>query len=309
MSHPETGEARPTWQARWFRPVPGQVYALLRVVFGALGLMNLLGTIPVPMFWDLSDGLIPVPGGAFGPREAVLAAGLGSAAGWLLFLGSLAAYLCMAIGLLPNAAVAASFAAVILQTYWNPLPLSSAHQVLIVMLVALMFADCGQYLTVTARRSNQSVPAEDPPIWPLRLIQYQVALIYMNSGVWKYFGAPWREGTAIHYALNANVFHRFPGLTPEWTFALGVAGTYITLLWELLFPLLVFWRRTRAVTLAVGVALHLGVWTTLEVGPFSWMMLASYIAFLEPRRVAALVDRIRGAAPLTPSVGVSRTSR
>jgi len=91
----------------------------------------------------------------------------------------------------------------------------------------------------------------------------------------------------------------------------GVATltTYGTLAFELAFPLLVAWRRTRILTLIAGVGLHLGAWVTLEVGPFSWVMIATYIAFLPPERLATLVDEVwqRKAAryrPSTPSQGL-----
>jgi hypothetical protein len=47
-------------------------------------------------------------------------------------------------------------------------------------------------------------------------------------------------------------------------------------------------RKTRIVALVTGVTMHFGIWATMEVGPFTWVMLASYIAFLDPARVARM---------------------
>jgi Vitamin K-dependent gamma-carboxylase len=117
-----------------------------------------------------------------------------------------------------------------------------------------------------------------------------VALIYLNSGLWKLFGVSWRDGSAIYYATSLNIFHRFPGGIPsiEWPI---VFGTYLTLLWEIGFAIMLFNKVTRRLALAVGILVHIGIWAALEVGLFSWFMLATYIAFVDPKAVSDFVAR------------------
>jgi hypothetical protein len=191
----------------------------------------------------------------------------------------------------------------VLQIYWNPLPLSSAQQVLVVILFCLVWADSGASLSVDAWLARRREPAAGAPndsdneIWPLRLIRIQVAFIYLNSGLWKLFGASWRDGTAIYHSMNLNVFHRVPFAVPpgaEWTLTVA---TYVTLLWELTFCFMLLHRVTRRVALVTGVLLHMGVWATLEVGPFSWLMIASYLAFLDPSVVSRFVATHLRAIP------------
>jgi len=142
------------------------------------------------------------------------------------------------------------------------------------------------------------------------VLQYQVCLIYFSSGVSKFSSELWRDGSAIYYAMSHNVVQRFPvDVLPLPLQGVATLTTYGTLAFELAFPLLVAWRRTRILTLIAGVGLHLGAWVTLEVGPFSWVMIATYIAFLPPERLATLVDEVwqRKAAryrPSTPSQGL-----
>jgi hypothetical protein len=61
-----------------------------------------------------------------------------------------------------------------------------------------------------------------------------------------------------------------------------------TLLFELSFWLLVMFRRTRPLALIAGIGLHVGLYATLELGPFSFLMVASYICYLDPGRTARL---------------------
>jgi hypothetical protein len=217
-------------------------------------------------------------------------AGLGAPLGWTFFFACAAAFTAMTLGVRARVTVVAAFLASLLQTRWNPLPLSLAHQVLVATLFTLMWAESGEVLAVE-RRPRQ---VESCPVWPLRLLQIQVALIYVNSGLWKLLGSAWRDGTAVYYALSSDVFQRFPGGVPPGIFWLSAAATYLTLAWEIAFPVLVIWRPTRRIALVLGVLLHLGTWMTMEIGAFSWMMLATYVAFLDPVWVAAVVGRIDG---------------
>jgi hypothetical protein len=119
-------------------------------------------------------------------------------------------------------------------------------------------------------------------------MRFQMALIYFGSALSKLAFPVWRDGSAVYWALNLNDFHRFPWVIPESAAPLLAVTTWATLGFELFFPLLVIFRRTRPVILWAGVALHLGLWLTLELGPFSWVMLAGYIAFLNPERTGDL---------------------
>jgi hypothetical protein len=296
------------WERFWFTGIPPASYALLRLVFGALGLVHLLGLTPVSVFWPI-DAIAPLPGGGVGLRALLQASGLGTAAGWAFFAGLFLAFSAMAAGYHSRLAVFAALAGSIAQKSWNSYPLTSGHEVLIVVLFYLLWTDCGAVLSVDAWRARRRAEAGSrggdalPPggaeagapathaIWPLRLLRFHVALIYFNSGLWKLFGELWRDGTAVHYAVSHNIFRRFPFVVPpeaEWMLTLG---TYVTLAWELAFPLLILHRWTRPVALIVGILVHLGIWSTIEVGAFSWLMIASYIAFLDPSATARRVSK------------------
>jgi hypothetical protein len=82
--------------------------------------------------------------------------------------------------------------------------------------------------------------------------------------------------------LNDQLYQRIPGDLPEVFFGATVALTYLTLVWELTFPLLVCFRATRPVCAGDWLLLHLGMWVTLEVGAFMPTVLIAYVAFLDP---------------------------
>jgi hypothetical protein len=282
------------WQSFWFREIPSDVFALLRIAFGLFGLINVLGQTPVSMLWDL-DGIMRSPGGGLGVKAWIDDLGMAGIAGSALFSAVALSFAAMTAGFQSGAAVAASFAGTVLYAYWNPLPRYGADDVLLVVLFCLLWADCGKRISVDAWLAARSGPVGPPvatqPIWPLRLLQIQVALIYLNSGLWKLFGETWRDGSAIHYALEYNLLHRFPFEIPSGLEVWLVVATFTTLLWELGFAFLVLHPVTRRIALVMGVLVHGGIFVLLEIGVFSWVMMATYLAFLDPERVAQLVGR------------------
>lgn len=287
------------WNRLWFTDVPPHAFALLRIAFGSLGLVSLFALVPLDMFWAL-DGLSPLSSDNAGPRALVAAWGLGDVVGYGLFAFLAVSLSAMTLGYRSDAAVLGSFIGLVLQNNWNPLPLSSAQQVLEAVIFCLVWARTGQVWSVDARLAgpNRNVDSLRAPIWPLQLIRFQIALVYVSSGVWKLYYPVWRDGSAVQLALDLNVFHRFPWPVPPSADPWLLLVTWGTLLFELLFPVLVWFRATRRVTLAMGIVLHLGLWVTLELGPFSWVMMASYLAFVSPDTMASFGRRGPAPAPV-----------
>jgi hypothetical protein len=277
------------WQDFWFRPVPPHLYALLRIVFGLSGCAILIGLADFRTFWDL-DGFVALERGWTTVKSLALSYGLAGIAGRALWVACLAAFVCMTLGLWSRVTVPLAFAASLAYHGWNGLPLSGADDVLRAFLFCLIWTDCGAVWSVDAwreRRASGDVPRA--PEWlaiaPLRLLRFQLAIVYLSAGLWKLHSSLWRDGSAVHYVINTNVYHRLPDVLPPTLDWLTTAATYATLVWELAFAFMLFWGPTRILALAAGVLIHLGMAVTIEVGPFHLVMLAGYLAFLDPFRV------------------------
>jgi hypothetical protein len=279
------------WDALWFRPVPPHLYAVLRVAFGLCGCAILISLADFAAFWDL-DGFVAPERGWSTLKGAALAYGLGGVAGRLLWAVCLALFACMTAGLWSRATVPLSFAAALAYHGWTGLPLSGADDALRGFLFCLIWTDCGAVWSVDAWRARRRDPgaAARPPmrlaIASLRLIRFQMAIIYLGAGLWKLLSPLWRDGSAVHYVVNTNVYHRFPELLPPSLDWIATAATYVTLVWEIAFAFMVLWPPTRTIALAAGVLIHLGMFATIEVGPFHLVMLSGYLAFLDPFRIA-----------------------
>jgi hypothetical protein len=288
------------WERFWFDDVPSEAFAVVRLGVGTAGLASLVGFVPLEVFWS-ADGIVPLPEPG-GLRSALVESGFSTWVARLVFAALAVSFVCVIAGAFTSAAIAACFLSSVFQTHWNPLPLTSGHTVLVAVLFCLLWSDCGARLSVDGWRRRR--PAADRarlPIWPLRLIQLQIAIMYFTSGLFKLLGPAWRSGAAVHYTTGHNVYgrvlHVYP-LPPTFDWMLTLL-TYATLFWELSFPVLLLNRRTRVAALVVGVAMHIGIWLTMEVGPFSLMMIATYAAFVEPHALARLVNRYCGMSAET----------
>ena len=286
------------WERFWFSEIPPHIYALLRILLGIVACASLLGLSDLAAFWDL-DGFVPLGDKGLGFKSWLVLHTAGHIEGRVLFFTCLTAYALMAIGFRTSLTVALSLAASIAQLFWNHLPLSAAHAALQSGLFCLVWAECGSVWSLDAwlsRTAESRHPTPDPgrcSLAPLRLIRFQIALIYLSSGLWKLSNPLWRDGSAVHYVVNANVYQRFPYELPTALASFTTLLTYAVLFWELAFALMILWRPTRRVALIAGVLIHVGMTAAIEIGPFPWVMLSGYAAFFDPEVVRDLPGRVR----------------
>lgn len=165
----------------------------------------------------------------------------------------------------------------------NPNILNGGDGVLQVGLLLMLLGPSGYALSVDAwlrRRAGKPLPATTPA-WPVRVLQIQLCMIYLSTGLVKVKGedfleGSWWDGTSIHYVLNYVTMSRWSYAQLPLPFWFTALLTYTSVWWEVLFTPLVLFRRTRTLTLLFGVLFHLGIFFTIEVGWFSWYTLALY---------------------------------
>jgi uncharacterized membrane protein YphA (DoxX/SURF4 family) len=144
----------------------------------------------------------------------------------------------------------------------------------------LLLSPCGNCWSVDACLRKMS---EHVAVWPLRLIQFQIALIYFVSGWVKFQSPEWLDGTIMQYVLIHPQYSRWDGWgfidNPLITGLLAGLAGFIRW-WELLFPFLLINTYTRRVSLLIGVLFHLGLLLTMNLRWFPVIMLSLYPALL-----------------------------
>jgi hypothetical protein len=278
----------------WTAPLPAERLAALRIGLAAVLLVDVLA-LYLPRFADF-----------FGPDS------LGGLAGaevgaphwtrWLL--GPL-----LDTPLLHAVGVAWALAAVLLLVGWwsrlsaaacwilalllharNPHVHNAGDTVRITILFYLMLCPCGAAWSVDTWRRHSPGRLFVYP-WPVCLLFVQMTLIYFYNGVHKLLGPQWRAGHALHYVLADLTLTRASYAQLPAPYVATQVMTWVVLVWEVGFPLLVLWRPTRLVALVLGAAFHIGIGLTLELGVFQPYMLCLYVPLLPWERLA----RTRGS--------------
>jgi hypothetical protein len=179
----------------------------------------------------------------------------------------------------------------------NPYVFNTGDGVMRLLAFYLMLAPSGAAFSLDRLRRSPGRFWEFParPVWPLRLMQIQLSVIYI-AGLWvKFQGTAWNDGTAVGYALRVSDLTRLP--VPDFFKDSAVVAnllTYGTLLTEASIGILVWNRRLRPWVLLAGVFLHEGIDWSIRVGFFSLAMLTLYLSFLDPDWASERLLAVRG---------------
>lgn len=127
----------------------------------------------------------------------------------------------------------------------------------------------------------------------------QVVFVYLVAGLAKATGETWQEGTALFYTLSVDDYS-IPFLN-HWIikfYFLTVLGSYMTVLFQISFPWLVWFRQTRYWMLLAGTFLHLQISFIMGLLMFGFAMVVCYIIFNENRRSAKILEVLNGSGRL-----------
>jgi hypothetical protein len=182
---------------------------------------------------------------------------------------------------------------------------------------------------VIARRFRRLLgwPVSDEPVliapWSVRLMQIQVGLMYLFTGLYKLSDADYLhdwlrslfglaaigeekwgdyiDGQALYWVFNDVAITRWPYALVPVPFVLCQVMTWGTMAFEIGFSFFVWIRPLRRWVLLAGVLLHLGILMTMEIGWFSQVTLCWYVLFVPGERVKGVIEQfglwLRGKPP------------
>lgn len=149
----------------------------------------------------------------------------------------------------------------------------------------LMFAPAGAMLSVDrwirlCRGKAEAAPLGAP--WAQRIIQFELALLYFTSFLWKVKGHAWLDGTALSYVIQLREIQRFP--VPEWLKSVAILkmGAWLTLVLEFSLGVLIWFKRFRYPLLLLGLCFHLSLEYAFNFPLFQWDVLTAYVLFIDP---------------------------
>src|SRR5437867_2478671 len=289
----------------WFGEADVAPVALFRILFGLL-LFN--------WFWQLfpnltafftDAGILPRSDVAvsYPDRPSLLSL---SGEWWLvaaIWAVSCVVALSLTAGWHTRLASLLSFVLVSSFSWRDPLILDGSDLVFRLVPLWLAFTPAGDRWSIDALRRGDT-PVSRGWAFPVRILELQIAWIYLATGLEKLGGIDWVQGTAAYYALQLE--HTF---ARPWAHAFAVDPTlshlitWYTLAVELAFlPLAMIPRgRTRTVAALSAAAMQLGILLLMNVGNFPLVMLAACVLFVSPEWIHEVMRDTVGLAA-APSV-------
>jgi hypothetical protein len=282
------------WSTFWFDERSVTPLALVRIAYGLLLLAWTATLLP-----DVIDFFGPTPAATTtigGWRWSVFELSSSPAALWTGYVALIVAAVALTVGLFTRVAAVVAFVLLLSFQRQNVWILNSGDLLVRHLGLFLALGAAGGALSLDRwwRARDRFWQPETRPVWPIRLIQVQIAAMYLFS-VWaKARGDTWADGTAVGYALRIDDLTRFavPDVIIDQLVVVNLI-TYGTLAIELAFPLLVWNRRLRPWVLGLGVLMHVAIDLTITVGFFSYAILVGYLAFVPSGTADRLVDRLR----------------
>jgi hypothetical protein len=276
--------------AFWFAPESPRPLALMRI---GVGLVLLWETAwhapfvvetystagrPMPAVAFVDEGTVPpVPSPAFAVALH----------GWLLFaLG------CVAVGLRTRASLVVAAALLgYLSLLDFPGTLTKYTAIGLHLLVLLAVSGSHGVWSLDAwflgPRDRTSLPAA----WPRRLVQLLLCHVYLGAVVTKIRAAEFAVGETLAFSLiddrwSGGWLGAWPGAWLATHPRAVVLASFATIAFEVAFPLLVWFRRTRRPMLVLAVLFHVALAAGMSLSIFTPLMCFALLAFVEERDLA-----------------------
>jgi hypothetical protein len=315
----------------WTRPIRPEPLAFFRILIGIILLLSLITSLGPRLPLDLGpDGLSPGRAAddwlkssgrfcllrgpvnlpfldAFVPAQTVQEwrtwCDAPAHAAWL-FAVLTAAVACMTLGIGTRVSTVIAWALFVSFNQRLPWVLNGGDSMMRCAVFYLLFAPAGAALSLDSVLRRRAPTALIPP-WSVRLMQVQLALVYLFTGISKLNGGwldnDWINGQAVYWVLNDLSLTRWPYYWLPVPMLICRLLSWGTLAFELGFAFVMAIPRRmgwlsmlRSCTLLAGVALHLGILVHTEVGWFSPATLCWYVLFLPVSR-DALAERVSPA--------------
>ena len=113
-----------------------------------------------------------------------------------------------------------------------------------------------------------------------RMLQIQLCIIYGYTGLEKVRGITWWRGDSVWNAAANSQMVAFDLGFMQHLPEISVSMAFLTVLWEVYFPVLVWMKQFRPFVLLLGVFFHGSIGVLFGLPDFSMFMLSAYFLFI-----------------------------
>ena len=291
----------------WFRTISAGGFGLMRIAFGAVAFVTFLLEAPALQRFYGPGGILPHSLLGQIVRQSYRFSLLDFATpGFVttLFIILLISLFLVTIGLWTKKSLLASVILLFSFHEYGQITLDGGDTLMRLLGFILLLAPCDRSLSLDSLLRRIKLTAETGkdqpssertmPIWPYRLLLWQMIMLYVAASIEKLSGAMWWSGSAIAAVLHHGDFSR---LSPAAADALSVfspAIGYFTvssqLAWSLLLPLGALsaiglispktFNVGKRFLLICGLMIHGGIFVLMDVGTFSITVFTAYLGLL-----------------------------
>ncbi len=147
--------------------------------------------------------------------------------------------------------------------------------------------------SISETGKDQHIALRTMPIWPYRLLLWQMVCLYTFASYSKLTGPTWRSGSAIAISIHHGHFQQVPTWVADWMSHLSPMLGYLTIIlqgsWALIviLPILSWFglsyrgkRNLKRFLLLGGLILHTGILLMMDVGTFTYAVYTAYFGLL-----------------------------
>lgn len=293
--------------AWWFQPVSTLGFGAMRIGFAFSALVTMLSQWHLVEFFYGPSGMLPrsfVPIVLRPEYRFSLIDFLGTFGTQALFLILLLALTLVLLGIWTRFSLIISLVLLFSFHEYGTITLDGGDTMQRLIGFLLLLSPCDRSLSLrsffrrirAARQTgkDQSESARRMPIWPYRLLLWQMICLYTAAAISKWSGSTWLDGSAMAISLHHEHFTRLSPLLRDLATYVSPAGSLFVLLtqsaWILLLIVPILERYSPAIRgstahikrflLCCGLLIHGMIFLLMDVGMFSVIMFAGYAGLL-----------------------------
>jgi len=127
----------------------------------------------------------------------------------------------------------------------------------------------------------------------MRMMQFQICIIYAYTGFEKLKGTSWWDGTALWSVLaNPQMVAMDFSFLRHVPLVIAI-GSFSSIIFEIYFPAAMLNRQLKYPWLAIGVLFHLSIGLLMGLMHFSLVMISTYFLFIAPEITEKLVSQVQ----------------
>ena len=174
---------------------------------------------------------------------------------------------------------------------------------LFITLIFLVFGNSAEVWSIDSKLGNRWSLTRQNWFTPVAngawvLLVMQICVVYAFAGLAKLNGSRWMTGDGIIQSLTSVQFQTHPWLTDfilEFSWIVSIASI-LTVLVQVYFPFLIFFRWTKIPTLLVMISFHIAIGLVMGLTSFALVMISSEMVFVSDSYIRNWMLRIKNKA-------------